>query len=252
MESVNVKVDIDNAIRKLTSAQKTQVPYATAVALTRSAQYAKGKLVEEMKRAFDRPTPYTLNSTYVKPATKSKLVASVAIKDNERGTGFPPVKYLFPEVEGGKRNAKGFENLLRRAGIIPDGWYAVPGSGAPLDAYGNVPGSLIVQILSQLSASRESSANQQPAGRQKRARAGRAQYFAVSPNTPQASHIKPGIYQKQGLAKHAALRSIFVFTSKQPTYRQRYRFYEVAETAARTRFSIEFELSLRQAIATMR
>jgi len=44
-----------------------------AGALTQTAIQAQADIVQPMTQVFDRPTPYTLNSTNVSPATKTQL-----------------------------------------------------------------------------------------------------------------------------------------------------------------------------------
>jgi hypothetical protein len=250
MMVVGVKGDITGILKDMTDAEQKQVPYATALALTRTAQYSKNVLVKEIDAAFDRPTPYTRNALFVKPATKADLVAEVRVRDFA-GKGNPAVRYLLPEVEGGARRPKAFENLLIRNGIMPAGWFAIPASGAQLDAYGNVPGSLITKILSQLQASRDSTANEPATKRTLRNRKQRAgRYFAVGTNERGA--LKPGIYERLNSSWHGAIRAVFVFTRKAPHYRKRYRFYEIGADAARGRFPTEFRLAMDQAVATAR
>jgi len=92
----SVDLDISGAVR-LTSAISKQVPFAMAKALTQTAIQAQTDIVHAMARVFDRPTPYTLNSTYVIPATKDRLEAFVRLKD-ESAKGLPAVKWLHAEV----------------------------------------------------------------------------------------------------------------------------------------------------------
>lgn len=57
------------------------IPYATATALTRCAKQAQTQdLPQAMRKAFDNPTSYTLNSLRIEPATKDKLSARVQVK----------------------------------------------------------------------------------------------------------------------------------------------------------------------------
>lgn len=245
MMAIGIKADIDRALAELDDYKQRQVPFATAVALTRTAKYAKGVLVTEMDKAFDRPTPYTRNALYVQPATKRDLKAEVLFR-SFAGKGNPATRFLTPEVYGGTRRPKAFENLLIRNGIMPAGWFAIPASGAQLDAYGNVPGSLITKMLSQLRASSDPTANESAEARRKRnRRQAKQRYFAVGVNS--GDRLKPGIYERLGIRQ---IRPVFIFTRKPPHYKKRYRFYEVGEDAARGRFPVEFDLSMRQAIAT--
>lgn len=135
---------------------------AVATGITRTAAQARQALREELPRAFDRPTPYTLNQARYTPATAQRLWADVgfdidAIQDARgavsgyRKTGDTPAsKYLAPGVEGGPRNTKRFERAMQAAGYLPTGWVAAPGPAAKIDAWGNISKGQIIQILSQL------------------------------------------------------------------------------------------------------
>ena len=57
------------------------------------------------------------------------------------GKGIEPEKILQAEIFGGSRRPKRSEVALRRVGILPDGYFLVPGQACPLDQYGNVKGS---------------------------------------------------------------------------------------------------------------
>jgi len=103
---VKFSIDLDiSAATKLTKALLKQVLFAMAKALTQTAVQAQTDIVQAMTQVFDRPTPYTLNSTYVSPATKDRLEATVKLKDVS-AKGLPATKYLAAEVFGGTRNAK--------------------------------------------------------------------------------------------------------------------------------------------------
>ena len=77
-------INVGPAIQQLTAfadAGKKQVTFATRVALTRTAQLASANLKHEMRDIFRSPTPYTLSSLFVRPATKTNLTAEVKLKD---------------------------------------------------------------------------------------------------------------------------------------------------------------------------
>jgi len=243
MISVSVKMRVHELTRDVMGAQK-QIRYATAVALTRTAKFAESKVKEEIARVFDRPTPYTLSATRVKSATKADLRAEVKIKD-EALKAKPAIRWLAPQIYGGKREAKNFEYLLRTRGILGSDEFAVPGVGARLDGYGNMSRGQIVQILSQVGASRDSLANQTAASKKRRGRKA-AQYFAI---TTQRNGLRPGIYQRFGFAVGSAVRPVLVFV-KSARYRPRLKFFEVAQGAAEMRFEIEFARALRDAMRT--
>ncbi len=85
--------------------QREQVPFATALALTRTAEDAREEHRRLLPVVFDRPTRYTMNALRVTTSNKYTLKASVFFKD-------PPGRgrhYLMPQVEGGSRPHKRFE-----------------------------------------------------------------------------------------------------------------------------------------------
>lgn len=245
----DVRGDVSGIVEHLTSTAKRQVPYATARALTRAAQFAGKKLGEEIGRSFDRPTPYTLKATFVRPATKSNLTAEVKIKD-EAIKSLPPIAWLGAEIYGGKRALKASERLLQRAGKMPPGQYLVPTRNAPLDQYGNVSRGQMQRILSDVRAQRDPTANR---GKTKR-RKGQAlpqRYFSTWPVSKRTAHLKPGIWLSTTAFGGSAARPVFLFASS-PRYRVRLQFEKVVDGAARSRFPLEFALAMREALATAR
>ena len=91
----SVGLDIPDAV-KLANAITKQIPFAMAKALTLTAIQAQTDIVQAIAQVFDHPTPYTLNSTYVVPATKDRLEATVKLK-NESAKGYPRRSTSFPK-----------------------------------------------------------------------------------------------------------------------------------------------------------
>lgn len=201
------------------------VPYAASTALTRTAQTAaKVDLPGAMRKVFDNPTPYALNSLFVKPSTTNSLSARVMVKDTA-SRGVVPEKFLFPEVSGGGRNAKGFEGALRFGGWLKSGERAMPAIDMPRDAYGNVSGPTIRSILATL---------EKPGGgrRVKGQRKGR---YGSGLFAGQVGKTR-GIWQRDG----SSIKPLFIFTTKQPLYRARLDFEGIAKKAANDNFKTEF------------
>lgn len=153
---IDVRVDLKDAERYLKGLRKDQVPFATAYALTQTAKDSQQRIADDMRRSFDRPKPFTLNGTFVSAATKSRLEATVKLKDgyargggenSKRGT---PDKYLRSQVQGGARRNTAFERMLIHNGLMPPGYFAIPTNLAPRDAFGNVPPGYYTRIMSQL------------------------------------------------------------------------------------------------------
>ena len=210
---------------------------AIATALTRTASKVRDSMRIEMARTLDRPTPYTLNSLYVKIATADNLNASVKFKDSkaESGSNTPAASYMLPNVEGGKRKTKGFEAALRSMGALPEGWLVVPGPGATLDIYGNVSRGQVQQILAQLKTGSVKAGAQRKAG---------GQYFVLMPGAKAA----PGIYQRELLGRNVTPVFLYVSTA---TYRQRLDFYGKGKDVIEANLSNEIEVSVREHIARL-
>jgi hypothetical protein len=166
----SVDLDISGAV-KLTSAIAKQISFAMAKALTQTAIQAQTDIVQTMTQVFDRPTPYTLNSTYVAPATKDRLESFVRVKDT--ATGVVPLKFLDPEILGTERSAKRSEVALQRMLLLPSGSFTVPGAGVPLDQYGNISAGTMTQILSAVHANSDYYQNTTQKSRRRAIAAGR-------------------------------------------------------------------------------
>ncbi len=266
----SIKVEgLDALKNKLNSLPQKQIPFAIALALTRTAQDVKQAEYMEMQKVFDRPTPWTLRSLYIKPATKQNLEALVGFKDtsSNRVTTLP---FLPPEIHGGERQMKRFEELLNRIGILPYGMYVTPGSGCPMDQYGNIPRSLIIQILSYFKAFLEQGhfanitekrkAKLAVGSKKKRGYRYFVSYgkgtakgrellrsFPKSEQGPlRTQHLAPGIYQAS-----SAIKPIFMFVRK-PAYRPRFHFYELAKSITQKKFIPNLSIAIHEAKETAR
>lgn len=223
-----------------------QWAFATAVALTRTAQRVKVAEIDTMRRVFDRPMPFTLNSLYLKSATKSNQEARVWFKDfAPKGT--PAGKYLLPEVHGGERHLKRFEQALIHAGLLPHGRALVPASGAPLDAYGNVKRSVYQKILSQLRAQFDPTANETRRSRSRKAKQRGGRYFYGSPG-----HKARGVWERFQFAFGSSVRPIFIEVNRRPKYRQRFAFFDVGQEIADKSFGEEFDKAATETLRTAR
>lgn len=193
----------------------------------------------DMRTTFDRPTPWVLNGVYVAPL-RDENSATVDWKPGSAGS-IPAEKILQAQIEGGRRRPKRFERLLAAVGILPPGYIAVPGANIRLDAYGNVSGAQITQMLSGLQAfgevgylanqnrTREAArmARAQAKGKAYKARRAPRLFFAIQPGHPS---LPPGIYRKLRHGGHILLMA-FVATHN---YRARFAPARIVrETVAR-------------------
>lgn len=236
---------IDEQIAELTDLEREQLPFAAALALTRTAQDVEQALVSEMRNVFDRPTRWTLNSLRVFPATKQKLVARVWMK-NESDKAAPATTWLTPEVYGGPRRDKRTESMLKARGILPADRYVVPGDGAELDQFGNMKRGQLTRMLSGVRGFTETGYSANATNSTRSRRKGNAKSFFVM----RKGKDPIGIAQRVG-RKRDDVKMVVAFVRK-PNYTKRYRFFEVADQVAEQRLPERFREAMAQAMATRR
>jgi hypothetical protein len=206
---------------QLSDLQKKHLPRAQVEAADRTGRYVHGALRSEMEEVFDRPTRWALGGLRYKRPTVGKPLVTIWLEEFG-GKGIPAADFLAAEIEGGARRLKRMEKALQAKGLMPRGWFAIPGRQAPLDAHGNVPGPFIVRMLSDLQAFGEQGYRANRKGRRTGAR--RTNYFFVPRKD---SPLKPGIYWR---LPNRTLGVVFAFVSK-ATYPKRYDFYGVGQRA---------------------
>lgn len=238
MFSLSMQSNIKAAVADLRGTRE-QIALATAKALTFTAERVRDAERVEMQRVFDRPMPFTLSSLYMRGATPYRLEAKVWFKDLRY-----KAHYLLPQVHGGDRPLKRFEQFLQKAGKLPVGMYAVPGAAARIDSYGNMSKGQLLQVLSALQALPETGylANK---SRRKGARRNKAT-DALFVGRPHPG-MPLGVWQRSGLTR---LKPILIFV-KTPHYRQRFDFYVVANTTAEREFPAILDRELQRATSTL-
>lgn len=245
MIALSMKSNIDQALRRF-GRDAANIPLATAKALTFTAERVRDAERKEMVAIFDRPTPFTLRSLYLRSATPARLEARVFFKESGSRE-----HYLLPQVEGGKRDRKRFERFLKNKGLMGPYWHAVPGERAKLDAYGNMNRGQLIQVLSALQAIPDGGGRMgylmnRSIASAKRKRKGKlpSEYFAGRPN-PSAPF---GVWERVG---EKGLRPILIFV-RSPHYQRRFKFYEIAKAVSEREFIPLFERELRRPAPAMR
>lgn len=225
---------------------RDQLPFAVALAATRTAQKVRSNEIAVMRKRFDRPTPWTLRSLYLRAATKAEPEAVVWFKD-WAPKGAPAGKYLIPEVYGGPRSTKGLERALAGRGWLRPGQYLVPASAAPLDPYGNVQRRLITQIMSGLRAFSEVGYSANATASRRSRRKGHAERFFVG--TVDGTEA---IWERRRFGFGVGVRPLFLIVDRAPRYRVRFPFFRVAEHTVKAHYERIFASALAEAIQTAR
>lgn len=267
---ITLRVDgVDEVRRHLMYAPK-QIPFATAKGLNDIAFAVRRAEMESIKQSFDRPKPQTVRNVWVRKATKTNLSADIYF-DQVYDKGFD--EYIVPQVEGGGRKQKKSERLL--------GHYFVPAAGAQIDAYGNMKGSQITQILSQLRKFGEVGHRMNQTDRSKAGRRGAkkdVEYFVV---TEQRGGLKPGVYQRKqsgagfgaktkksmaagafqkgqtrggysSVVRARGIVPVMLFVDRAPKYHKRFPFYEVAHRVSATEGPRLMAAAIEYALRTAR
>lgn len=243
-------IDFGRDAREFERAMQTfgrDAKWAAVVATNKVAGMVKERLTAELPSIFDRPTPFTMRSMFVRRASMAKLFAEVGFKDFA-AKGTPATKYLRPQVDGGPRRAKRFERLLQSAGILPSGWFAMPGDNAELDAFGNMSRGQLTKALSHIRSFAADRGQNRSQTRKSRGKRRKEQYFAAKPGNP---GLAPGIYKRAG-AKGRDAQPVLFFVRKAPTYRKRFPFDRITAVVVKEHLLPEFRTALEQAVATSR
>ena len=213
-------IGINDTIRVLKDIAGRDLPYIISRSINETAKVVKEAEITEMRRIFDRPTPFTLNSLYIYPSTKTRLRGEVNVKDQA-------AKYILPNVEGGPRTMKRSERYLAS--------FYVPGKGARVNSYGNISPGQVMQILSVLKRApdRYQNITVQSKRRNKKAR----DYFAIY---TKKGRLLPGIYERM----KTGVKPIMMFI-KEPKYKKLFRFYEIGKGVVALNFELIFDRVVR-------
>ncbi|MBC9208197.1 hypothetical protein IBL26_15240 [Roseomonas aerophila] len=215
---IQMKADFRPMTRKLDDLAKKQIPFATAAALTKTAKAAAGSTRKELPSIFDKPTPFTMNSIAIQPATKNHLEARVFVKTQQ-------AEYLGPQEEGGVRKPK------KAALLIPQ--------KAKLNSYGNLPRKALATLKARKDVFQ-----------------GQVKGIGGFWQRPERGKRRDGSYGTIGALNRengflTGLKLLISFASK-AAYKPRFRFKDRTMKTAQTVAPAEFKKALEQALKTVR
>jgi hypothetical protein len=234
---ISVRFDTERLKQDLMREQQ-RVMSASRRAVYELAHRGVAAVKEEMRRVFDRPTPWVLNGAYVAPLREQNS-ATVAWRPGGGSKAIPAEKILRAQIEGGARRLKRFERLIG----LPANRIAVPGKWADLDQYGNIRAGQITKILSSLRLFGEQGYRANRSNRPSRGARRREEYFIIRPGSEHAQ-LWPGIYRvAQDMGGAPLLVIAFVRAAQ---YRPRFAPARiVAQTVARDAAQV-WDLALRR------
>jgi len=239
---ISIKHDVNQAIKGLSRLQRQQVPFATSVAINKTAVKVKQRLTRTIPQVFDRPNRMTRKSVKFPRkywSTKRKLYAKVVLQDFA-SKGSAPADYLHAQIHGGTRSDKRSERALRYAGILYPDEQTVMSKYAKRNKFGNITAGQYTRMLSQMYASADPMQNKTDSTRSKKSRKQDAFFLRRSGSAR-------GIWRRRG--KQIAPFLVFV---KRPRYQRRFQFYKIGNSVIKRNIDQEFAKALRYALNTMR
>lgn len=221
---------IDRILRDLQE-HPTIMRKAMTFALDDTAEIMKQKQVEEMKRVFDNPRPYTLNALFVRKARgDNSLSAGIAFREfGVKGT--PAYKYLMPNIVGGARRQKRHERALQATGVLPAGSWTAQGSRYPRDSNGDITGGAYTRMLAELDSLPEMTGGRKQFQKKRKDESKRFRVFFFK-----GASFPSGIVEDRGGETIVMLKFI-----RSPNYKVRYDFYGLANRTALEQFPIQLE-----------
>lgn len=235
---MHIKIDTNFAqVERQFSHMKKQVRFAAAVALTRTGKDLQAAIPQQLERDLDRPTDFTKRGTFVLPARRDTLEATVGFKDRQ-------ARYMALQIGGGRRQAG-------EAGI------KLPGN-IQLNAFGNVPRGLIGQLKAAAQDGTLGNAVARRLGasaKDRRKGAAPIQLFYGQPVGKGWEKAPIGIWRRIPPATPGGkgkLVPVIVFEKKPATYKARFDLAALARTTAARQFPAHFQAAFATAIRTTR
>lgn len=259
---LDIKIDQANLQRVSAALEKLsgqQLKAALALAINDTGHMVRKQMGEEMRKTFDRVTPFIERSPKLVPATVDKLEASILPTLDGRNlgskggkVGVDPQQVLAAQEQGGRRRDKKSERRLRQAGLLAAGYQtAIPKDPYPGsdDGRGNMRGAFMQTLLSYLQTYNEAGYKANMGARAKAKREDRTTYSQLSNKREVktirgavffvhhgamrggrgGTHLAPGIWAKTG-THGAVLRPVLMFV-KAPSYSPRLSMERIAQAS---------------------
>ncbi|HOW49399.1 MAG TPA: hypothetical protein PLB26_17295 [Rubrivivax sp.] len=220
---ISIKSDLDKLIGWSQRLVSDQIPFATALALTKTAQDGTDEMKAQSDRLLDRPTPFTQRAWMSVRATKTQLVASVRAREAQAA-------YLQWQVFGGDRAPN------RKALKLP--------TAIKLNDFGNIPRGEIARLIKLAQEGKRLT-------RKRGQRLGISSELDLFYGDP-GDGMPPGIYKRVVQGAQHRLIPLIVFPARAAHYKPRLPMLRIVEGVVRRRFALNFGSAWRQALASAR
>lgn len=196
---------------------------------------AKTKVQAAIPTMFDRPTPMVKSSPRLISEREFGNVI-LAMKDvYDSSTDARMSRILEPHIFAVPREWRPSEKWFARAGLLHPGEYLVPSRSAPLDAYGNIPGSVWQKIIADM--------NLYTSGGQNTLR-GRKYIWGVTPTVR-------GVFKVAGGVAGGGAWQLILAVVRGANYRERFTFYDMAMEEFDRAYPVEFDRIFRREVAAL-
>lgn len=235
--NVTIHIDTSQAFAKLRRLRADVIPTAARNALRDTARDVVAREKLEISNVFKGPVPLIQNSPRVeKRAEKTDLTTSIWLKDVYKNKyGIDIVKTTLSQHIPGHpetRHHKGMESWLIRKGYMTASQWLMPTRNAPLDANGNIPGSVATKMLADIGVFPPGGAGLGWEGNTKR-----KPIKWIWRSIDRGGKKLQGIWSKD-------MKLAMVVVNKTPTYGKRFHFKEVGLSWASKRLPEQIRISL--------
>ena len=242
---INLQITGLDAARAQLGALAKQANYAASRALNTTAYAVNDRLKKDMAATFKGgATPYTLRAFSVKKADKTTLTATIALRADKPAGGTDYTQALAHLFTGGRRKYKNLEGWLRARRLLPAGLTVAPGSGMPLDRYGNMRSTALTELLGVLGTLHRNLRVYRRTG------AGKAQkavgFFVVLPGDKTRKH--PGIYKRIETGATSAIAPMILYVDP-VNYRKFIDLEKLGTEVLAKTFQPAFDAELAKALA---
>lgn len=226
--------------------QARQASFAASRALNTTAFAINERLKKDMANTFKGgATAYSLRAFKVDKADKATLTAKVMLRTDTNGAALPYNKALAHLFTGGRRSFKKLEGWLRARRLLPTGLTVAPGSGMPLDRYGNMRQAALTELLGVVGNQRSNLRVYRKTG------AGKAQkavgYFVALPGDKSGKH--PGIYKRIETGNTSAIKAMVLYVDP-VNYRKFIDLNKLGSEVVANTFNPAFNVELQRALAS--
>jgi hypothetical protein len=249
-------IDASRLERRFKDLKSSKVPSAIRNTLNDLAFDMRGRMIDEMRKVFDRPTAAALRVPYVRRASKTSLHADLYLSDYQDSKGGKGPSHALTHHmtgQGDARSRKGVEKRLTAIGLLAPTEWLVPAAGAKLNGNGNVTGAQSMKILADLGglgqyagdASNTATNDRTVRGRKGRAvrRKGRKVVYFWLRNAGSSGRIS-GVFRKNG----DQLIPVMVVVKRAPPYVKRLRWQEIVNSYSAKRVEYHARRAIAQAM----